>query len=275
MSEDSLDKVERTVGAVAKIIEVTKDSPEARQAASNLGKTAVTLTSALNNCLLPIAAINYGLDRARVYFQKQFGADLAEKTAKIAEENVIEPKPSMAGPILQGLAFSHDETTLKEMYLELLASTMNAQISVDAHPSFVEIIKQLQVEEAKLLSSLLKLNDVPIVEIRKIENVRRGWWGLMRHLLNTGNTDTHEVEVIPNLELWVNNWIRLGLCSVTYNQKLLGDNTYSWVESRPEFLQLKEQHTNEGCSVEFQPGTLNVTKLGKTFARVVGIEKEI
>ncbi len=40
---------------------------------------------------------------------------------------------------------------LREMFANLLASAMNSDVSNDVHPSFVEIIKQLSPDEAKIL----------------------------------------------------------------------------------------------------------------------------
>lgn len=44
--------------AVGELIRAAGDSAEAKEAGVQIGKVAVTLTKALNNCLLPIAAVN-------------------------------------------------------------------------------------------------------------------------------------------------------------------------------------------------------------------------
>lgn len=272
MTDDSLGKVERTVGAVAKIIEVTKDSPEAKQAASNLGKTAVTITSALNNCLLPIAAVNYGIEKAKIYFQERFANDLAEKTASIAEENLIEPKSSIAAPILQGIAFTHEEPNLKEMYLSLLASTMDSRQADLVHPAFVEIVKQLNAEEATYLHIIIGRKLLEIVELRSVVNdAQRGWLPLKSHIINYYNIiDESKIPlVLPLLELWVNNWIRLGLCEVNYEITLSG-NSYQWVNQRPEYLAAVADNKDTGKTIEIKKGVLTMTDLGIRFGEAVG-----
>lgn len=116
--EDDPERVEASI--VSEVFKATKDDPQVKEAAGNLGQTAVTVTKTINNVLLPIAAVNFAFDKARVYFERQFQMDLNEKVSSIPSEHVVEPKASVAGPALQGLAFTHEEPSLKELYLSLL-----------------------------------------------------------------------------------------------------------------------------------------------------------
>ncbi len=52
------------------------------------------------------------------------------------------------------------------MYLNLLASAMDDRVAKSVHPGFVEIIKQLNANEAKLLRTVLAMDiQFPIAEI--------------------------------------------------------------------------------------------------------------
>ena len=106
--------------------------------------------------MLPIAAVNYAFGKGRNYFEKQFRKDLEKVTSSIPEENLEDPKASIAAPVLQGLTFSHEESSLKDMYLKLLASSMDNRSPEKAHPEFAEIIRQLSSFEASLLPLWLK-----------------------------------------------------------------------------------------------------------------------
>jgi hypothetical protein len=149
IDKDSIDTVASATNAVGEIIKAAGDSQEAKQAGSNIGKAAVTITAAINNCLLPIAAVNYGFEKARFYFNNFFQTDIKAATADIPEEDLIEPKPSIAAPALQALAFAHEEPDLKDLYLKLLACAMDSRNSSKAHPAFVEIIRQLTARSFK------------------------------------------------------------------------------------------------------------------------------
>jgi|TARA_B110000971_G_scaffold115823_1_gene118708 hypothetical protein len=82
------------------------------------------------------------------------------------------PKASIAGPTLQGLAFTHKEINLKEVFLNLLATSMDNRKANVAHPAFVEIVKQLNSEEAGLVRGILQSQvPMPIVEIYIKQNI--------------------------------------------------------------------------------------------------------
>src|SRR6516225_4176424 len=156
------------VELVGEVIKAAGDSPHVKEAANNLGQTAVTLTKTINNVLVPLAAINFAFDKARAYFQGRFQQEIAEKACAIPPEHIVEPKASIAGPTLQGLAFTHEEPNLKELFLNLLATSMDGRVASEAHPAFVEIIKQLDSEDARLVQYTLRSeNLVPIIQIRE------------------------------------------------------------------------------------------------------------
>ena len=138
-----------------RVVKAAGENAQAREAAQNLGQAAVTITKTINTALLPLAAVNFAFEKARNYFSGNFQGDLLDRTKDIPLESVVDPKASIAGPALQGIAFAQDEPNLKAMYLSLIATAMDSRVAETAHPAFVEIIKQLEGEEARLLGSVL------------------------------------------------------------------------------------------------------------------------
>lgn len=261
-----------TIEVVASIIQAAGNDPQVKVASSNLGQTAVTLTKAINNVLLPIAALNFAFDKARRYFDDKFKDDLMSKVSAIPEESIVDPKPSIAGPALQGLAFSYDEPSLKEMYLNLLATSMDGRVAQAAHPAFVEIIKQLTAEEAELVQgAVTSISGVTIVQINLTLNENKGYTVLLNHVLNLKDSDTKELSQNPHLPMMVDNWIRLGLINVDYGKWHNTPTAYDWVETRPEMIQLRKSCDNDFQKVTFKKGLMERTNLGAQFARAVGI----
>lgn len=256
---------------VGELIRAARDSPEVMEAGRELGEAARTVAKTINNALLPLAAVNFAFDKARAYFADTFQSDLSNKAEAIPPEYVVEPKSSIAGPALQGLAFTHEEPNLKEMYLSLLATAMDGRKVGDAHPAFVEIIKQLTSEEAQLLRNLLSLSHtIPIVEIRRTVSGERGWHILARHLVNFRNTAGAPVQD-PAVPAMIDNWIRLGLVDVDYTRHLTAEEAYTWVEERPEYNHFRAQHESEKVKISIQKGVIRRTALGTQFARAVGM----
>lgn len=270
-NEEPLSTAKNGIALIGEVIKAAGDSPQVKEAAGNLGETAVTLTKTINNVLVPLAAINFAFDKARAYFSGKFQEEIAEKAEAIPREHIVEPKASIAGPTLQGLAFSHEEKNLKEMYLNLLATSMDGRVSENAHPAFVEIIKQLDSDDARLVRGALQsAAAIPIVQIHR-KLAAGGYNILVQHLLNLTNSVTGQPVEDPRLPAIIDNWIRLGLVEVAYDKHLNDQSHYAWVEQRPELVRLKGTPQEEGASITFQKGLLARTELGKRFARSVGL----
>jgi hypothetical protein len=271
-NDDPINVAKDSVSLVAEVIKAAGDNPQVREAAGNLGQTAITLTKTINNVLVPLAAINFAFDKARDYFSGRFQQDMAEKAQAIPPEHVVEPKASIAGPMLQGLAFTHDEPNLKEMYLNLLTTSMDGRSASFAHPAFVEIIKQLDSEDARLVQEVLQTaNPIPIIQIHKKLKDNSGYSLLVQHQLNLTNSTTGVPVEYPQLPAMIDNWIRLGLVQVEYDKWLTDAARYSWAEQRPEFLRLSQEPQPDEAKVEYQKGIMQRTEFGKRFARAIGL----
>ena len=269
---DPVSAVKEGLSIVAEVIKIAGDIPEVKEAASNLGQTAVTLTKTINNVLVPLAAINFAFDKAKAYFSGIFQQEIGEKAKHIPPEYIVEPKASIAGPTLQGLAFTNDEPDLKEMYLNLLATSMDGRAASMAHPAFVEIIKQLDSDDARLVKPALQSpGPIPIIQIKLQEKDGSGFNVLHQHILNLLDTDTGAMVENPQLPSMIDNWIRLGLVQVDYQNCLRDPVQYSWADQRPEFLRLAHTYQSEKSTIKYQKGIMERTELGKRFANAIGL----
>jgi hypothetical protein len=92
------------------------------------------------------------------------------------EENWKTPDPEIAVPLIQTLSYTAQNETLREMYLNLLANSMDKSQEKNVHPSFVEIIRQMDSLDAKLFKVISKSRGYIDVMNPKIELVRREKW---------------------------------------------------------------------------------------------------
>lgn len=270
--DESMKTVKDGVALVGEILKAAGDNPNVKAAGGNLGQTALTITKALNNVLLPLAAVNFAFDKARQYFTETFPQDLSQKTAAIPADQIVEPKASIAGPALQGLAFTHEEANLKDMYLTLLATAMDNRVAIEAHPAFVEIIKQMNSEEADLIRGVLQSPiAIAIVEVRITKVGEQGWQTLTRHVLNLRDSTTSFPMENSRIPAMVDNWIRLGLVQVDYATHLMAADSYAWIETRPEVVKYRQQYENETNKINFANGVILRTSLGIQFSKAVGL----
>lgn len=118
-------------------------------AGNELGKAAVTLTKSINLALAPLAALVWGFEQVQeIVFPR-----LAEKF-KSKMHRLVQPNLVVAGPTVEALKFAGHDPIVREMYINLLATAMDAESFQKAHPAFVEIGRQLLSDEARLLNWL-------------------------------------------------------------------------------------------------------------------------
>lgn len=281
MSDESpLKAAQEGVSILGEIIKAAGDNPNAKAAASNLGQTAVTLTKTINNALLPLAAINFAFERARVYFSGKFQQELLDRAAQIPEEMIVDPKPSIAGPVMQSLAFTHDEPDLKEMYLSLLGTSMDSRVCDQAHPAFIEIIRQLEAVEARVIRDImLSPHPIPIAQVQVTSGPRNYYsthepshydfsvtYALHEDFLSAENRKS--ITKLPGL---TDNLLRLGLIQITYDELITNLINYDWVLDHPEVSRLQKQQSKAGNRITRKKGILLPTKLGSRFATAVGL----
>lgn len=114
---------------------VTKEGGEALQAIVGL----------FNNVVL------YPIKKANITFRyklEQFEQDLKTKIENIPDDKLIEPPLTIAGPTIEALKYTFDTKELREMYINLISSSMNADTVKLAHPSYVDIIKSMSPLDA-------------------------------------------------------------------------------------------------------------------------------
>jgi hypothetical protein len=283
--------------AVEKAVDTAKDvirgDPEDRAALRKIGEQAGELDAAAQARARRQAVTQHVLLRVvqplgrlagvpKDYFNFKFAEDMANKLKDVPEDQLVEPKGSVAGPAIQGMWFTLDEPQLKDMYLNLLATASDARIRERAHPAFAQLIAELSSLEAQALGGVLSQTPLAPVELRlKVAEIpagplgafERGYTVLATHMLDwrQKNDDGSEDQVDePEHVLFVDNWIRLGLITVDYFSSLSDKSRYDWANTAPAVIKAREQYDTESDQrVDIQHGVLHATALGTAFYRTV------
>lgn len=255
---------------VVRALDGAKEQPDMRAAGRALGTSARILSETVRTALLPLALVNLGVRKFENYLRDKFPDELDAATADIPEDALQEPPLSVAGPVMQGLTFTHESEALRRMFLALLATSMNVKQAEHAHPGFADIISQLRGDEAVLLSALLDTQTgLPIVRYESAdpEDVRSRT-PISRHLLPLRyNTRLVADPIEPDrLAVFVDNWIRLGLVEVNYSRQYAEPGVYDWAEEHVQTQTLRDQH-GEQLIVDY--GVLEVTDWGQEFSLAI------
>lgn len=157
----SADKVSILPDLIEPISNAIHDNiPEtARQADGALS----TVVGFFNNVVL------YPVKKANLTFRYKlecFEDDLKEKIKDVPIENLQIPPTMIAGPTLEALRYTYDEEELREMYENLLASAMDNRKVSEAHPSFVDAIKQMSPLDAQVLSRIVDYRQLRCISVK-------------------------------------------------------------------------------------------------------------
>jgi hypothetical protein len=218
------------------------------------------------------------------YFNTAFAEDFGAAIADIPEDNLQTPKAIVAGPALEGLAYTLDEPDLKEMYLKLIATASDDRISSSAHPSFSEIIRQLSAEEAVLLKSMSwEHNQLQaIVNVRVTAAGEEGGRTVFSNITVFNNDDPFTINYADTAPTYLDNWRRLGLVELDYTTHITDPSDYDWVEKHPQIISLRaylagDKFAEDGIvrSVDVVKGVMRVTAFGRSFATAVGLAEPV
>ena len=252
------DENEILKGAI-KELGITNVAPEIykdllQPAIRELGNDVLIVAKAVSIALSPLKGAVWGFDK----IQEWISVKLTEKLSKTSPEKIQTPKMNIAGQILLQLPFCKDESELREMYANLLASAMNKDLFASAHPSFVTIIQQLSPDEALVLKWISgNINKVIVVfeetDSKGIPTKDNDWIEpQFQEMCKSAGVSFPEMS-----DSYLDNLLRL---------KILGENTWSDIKFVPEYA---DNHGLYEASVdqEFKK-EIFLTELGKKFIEI-------
>jgi hypothetical protein len=213
--------VEGVVKAVAGLVEKVPVYEDAiKPLAKETGRALETVGKAVNAALLPVRGLVWGIDKIEEFVQSK----VAGKLKNIPPEDIQAPDLSIAGPTLESLRYMGHNDALSELYANLLATSMDVKTVKNAHPGFVEIIRSLSGDEAKILSKIVEIGTLPIVDIRR-ENVDvKGGITTNSYVTTIANDAGCEHKELTGS--YLRNLERLGLIDIIRGKHLAAEDAY-------------------------------------------------
>lgn len=244
------------------LLRVAEGTPEMAAAARNMAARIAVTERVKLKLYQPFARM---LGVSKEYFEDAFPQEMGARIANIPEENLISPAASVAVPVLQGLSYSFDEASLKNMYLNLLGTASDDRRADQAHPAFADVIRQLTPDEARHLNVVLASTQ-PTHAIARVIGPDSSAGALMILMSDRGPFSSGESQHADSLKsTWVDNWQRLGLVNVSYSALASRNPAYDWVLNQPEYIQMATSSSGIG----FAEGELRVADFGRQFFRAV------
>jgi hypothetical protein len=198
----------------------------------------------------------------REYSIKEITKLLEEKLKDTPPDNIVSPEPYIAVPALQAISYSFDSSEIRNLYANLLATSMKKTSKFKVHPSFVEIIKQINPDEAKIIQHIYNKSQLPIINITFKTSKEKGEKVIRRHYSSIDKI--LGLEHKENIPKYIDNLDRLKIIDLTYQQWYTNDNLYKEIVSDAKNrFKISKDYT-------FKPvkGTSELSDFGKGFCEV-------
>lgn len=277
MSEDSQEdgqsqdnNIDGTIKAVTGLVkEVPVYSDAVQPLAKETGKALHTLGRTVNAALMPLRGLIWGIEQIESFLYES----VTQKLKNTPEEDIQTPDPSVAGPALESLRFTGHKESLRDLYSNLLATSMDKNTAQTAHPGFVEIIKNMGSDEAKILTLLANSNhSFPMINIRRKVPSLEGGIDISKYVSFIGAQS--KCDHIELMGTYFDNLIRLRLIVIPTGKHLVAPDAYKPLENDIHVKNLMDKiNSQEDSEAELEKTYVALTELGKQFAKVCIIEK--
>ena len=155
------------------------------------------------------------------------------------------------------------------MYANLLANSMNKVVKNGVHPGFVEIIKQLCPDEAKILQHITFEHTIPTITLRYVHN-DGGGIDIIKNFSDIGERAgcEHPYEIAK----YFDNLVRLGLIfNASGLATLTKKERYEPLKNHPYLTSkaITEKAIKMGFNkVDFEEGFYKISSYGESFCSI-------
>jgi len=236
-------------------------------AAREVGKTLEVIFATVNKLMRPYARMVFGGER----YVQWAGLEVAEKLERrgIPPERLITPDPSVAGPALDAMRFALHQEELRDLYISLLAQSIDKETAHHGHPAFVDVIRQMTPDEAKLLHYIRAHGGgAPVIDLFQTKGSDRKF--IVNNISLLGiQAECDYPDLAPS---YIDNLIRLRLLKEPSNMKIADPKVYTDL-TESEVLKKAKQEANlaEGFVFGTDQKAVSMTEYGKQFCNACGI----
>lgn len=248
------------------------------------------LSEAGKTIALPFRAINWIAEVASDYFVDKMKNThklqecVQEKLSDTPSDMLCEPPKNIAVPAIISNSYTDDDE-LRSMYANLLANSMKRDTQNQAHPSFVEVIKQLSPDEALILkTSELLIDTLPTCQIRyQFKTSPDKEYVDGAHPNNIIRAHSGGMTILPyylpsiksvnqnELQIMIDNFIRLNLVKVLNQYPIMCPNAYMGFYKdafNKELENTWKDNFTEDYELAHIPGSIAPTAYGERFYNI-------
>lgn len=231
-----------------------------------VGKALETVFEFSTSLLLPLKLLN---EKFKINFERNLN-DYKKKIESIPEEKICDVNPQIGTPIIERLTYTTNEE-IADLFTTLLSKATSTETLSQAHPSFVQFVERLSVDEARLIkflkSQLEKGWDfIPFISFR----------GVIDIMSRSFRKIDHRVTLLPlqikflfpqNVVTYIDNFISMGIFDCTHGNYKSEDKFYEAILKRSNYEVIKNDFIESGefKDVKYDKSYIQITDFGKLF----------
>lgn len=262
MSEEN--KIRDAADAVAGVLEKVPIYEDALQpAAKEVGQNLETVAKLLRIALAPVKAMVWGYDQIEQFIN----IEVTKQLQNVPEERLQTPDLQIAGPAIESLRYTGEKSELRDLYASLLATSIDSETARFAHPSFIDAIKGISPDEAKLLEHIARQSRIPVVDVQlwSITNGEKGFVTVIPNFSRIGRDIQCEYPELTSA--YVENLRRLGFIRIPHDIWLSDEKKYETLENDTDLVEYRNWEDEEDDrEVKFQRKIAEITTYGTQFA---------
>ena len=221
---------------------------------------------------------------------KEFLASTTERINAIPNDKLQKPDSQIVNMALDSVLQTNPDSTVREIFSNLIASSVDADLAIHTHVAFIEIAKQLSSTDEHIFKLLTQFKRIPVCKVFLLDDPDFdetmsmfddiGFSGAEEddpcvQFPNLSGTDISmhytlldEIMTIPHFkaEQSFDNLSRLGLIALDYT--ITAPNvSYEPFKELPDIAHYFSKDENN-IAHKLIPGVCSLTRFGKSFATV-------
>lgn len=207
---------------------------------------------------------------------EKFKESLTKKVEDIPIEDIQEPNLSIIGPTLEKSKYYFEEEKLRDLFANLVASSINKTKSDIIHPAYPDIIQNLSPNDAEFLKKISNFELIPFCMIRfqkRLKDNQTNFFSyfdegitLSRCILKYVYLDNPLYDFNPTID----NLSRLKLIEVT-DKCLVDESNYSSFLDNSIYNYYQFKMSSDPKIMEREvtmiKGVIEITNFGKNFIK--------
>jgi len=253
------------------IVELIKQTPNiltiiygdlAQPSVKKIGIALETVFEFSTSFLLPVKLLN---EKFKLNFEKRLN-EYRDKLNAISDDELCKVNPQIGTPLIEKLSYiTNDE--IADLFTNLLTKASSTKTVNLAHPSFVQLLERLSVDEARIIKLLLDKDYVPCVSFRVHLKENKGFLEIIKN----ETMIQYQIELLfpENTKTYLENLVSMGVFDISHGCHKTDESIYNPIYEKYGYDKLNEVFMKSGEyeRLEKLKSYYQITDFGKSFIR--------